>query len=371
MHELGTDSAVGSRFREKCIVDQASALQAWGLPQELLQKRQTDLAAILPKDVAELLDEIVADVGATQELVFSMLLATSAIAVQGMFNIQHPNADMKPIPASLFVVCVAGSTQRKSTVLEILTEEFENYQKSQSKNDIQIKVLKAQYRGWVKKCQKIYAQIEEIFDNQERVTELQAELEVLKAVEPERGKSGINLINRDASLSALLEGAEMQSPSTSSVLHEARDMLSLLRRWTGTLNQLWDGATIKRDRIAMASVLQFDPRFSLVWVIQPKRWKEYVINHGEDFLESGLGGRALIVACPDRKVTSEIRRHSIAKNARERHNARIKKLITMFDENLKTGNVNVRKELTRSRGANELFMKARSWIEFNLGKGGN
>lgn len=99
MHELGTDSAVGSRFREKCIVDQASALQAWGLPQELLQKRQTDLAAILPKDVAELLDEIVADVGATQELVFSMLLATSAIAVQGMFNIQHPNADMKPIPA--------------------------------------------------------------------------------------------------------------------------------------------------------------------------------------------------------------------------------------------------------------------------------
>ena len=370
MYPLGTDTAVGSRFRDNHFIDLASVQQVWGLPQTFLQDCPMDLAAILPKNVAELLDEIAADVGTTQELVFSMVLATSAIAVQGVFNVQHPNAALKPIPASLFILCVAASTQRKSTVLEILTEKIEDYQKSQSKSDTQIKVKEAQYRGWQKKCQEILVQIEEKFHDQEKVTEFQAKLELLEAVKPERGKSGTNLINRDASLSALLQGAEMQSPSTSSVLHEARDMLSLLRRWTGTLNQLWDGATIKRDRIATVPVLQFDPRFSLGWIIQPKRWKEYVTNHGEDFLESGLGGRVLVVACPDRKLTGEVRRHSIARTARDRHDARIGKLLDMFDEKLKAGEVDVRQELKRSMGANDLFMKTCSWIDRNLDRGG-
>jgi hypothetical protein len=366
MYNYGMESAMGSRFKEPYIDDRGQAVQAWGLPQELLQNRQADLAAILPKDVAELLDEIVADVDATQELVFSMILATSAIAVQGVFNVQHPNADMKPIPASLFVIGIAGSAQRKSTVLECLTEEFENYQKSESKSDIRIKVQEAQYRGWSKKYEKICTQIEENFDDPEKVTEFEGKLEELETVKPERGKSGRNLINRDASLSALLQGTEMQSPNTSSVLLETRDMLSLLRGWIGTLNLLWDGATIKRDRTTMESVLQFDPRFSLTWVIQPKRWKQYLLENGEDFLESGLGGRVLAVTCPDRKPTGEIRRHSIARNARDRHNARIRKLIVMFDENLKSGKVNERAELTRSSGANELFMNVRSWIDCNL-----
>jgi Protein of unknown function (DUF3987) len=364
MYNYGMESAMGSRFNEP--VDGELAVQAWGLPQELLQNHQVDLAAILPKDVAELLDEIVADVGATQELVFSMILATSAIAVQGVFNVQHPNADMKPIPASLFVIGIAGSTQRKSTVLECLTEEFEAYQKSESKSDIRIKVQEAQYRGWSKKYEKICTQIEENFDDPEKVTELQGKLEELETVKPERGKSGINLINRDTSLPALLDGTEMQSPNTSSVLHEARDMLSQLRRWMATLNLLWDGATIKRDRPATKPVFQFEPRFSLAWLTQSTRWKEYLLENGGDFLESGLGGRVLAVTCPDRKPTGEIRRHSIARNARDRHNARIRKLIVMFDENLKSGKVNERAELTRSSGANELFMKVRSWIDFNL-----
>ncbi|PUA19560.1 DUF3987 domain-containing protein [Glaciimonas sp. PCH181] len=370
MYNYEMESATGSRFDESYLADRGPAVQAWGLPQELLQNRQADLAAILPKDVAELLDEIVADVDATQELVFSMILATSAIAVQGVFNVQHPNADMKPIPASLFVLGIAGSAQRKSTVLECLTEEFEVYQKMESKSDIRIKVQEAQYRGWSKKYEKICTQIEENFDDPEKVSELQGKLEELETTKPERGKSGINLINRDTSLPALLDGTEMQSPNTSSVLHEARDMLSQLWRWMATLSLLWDGATIKRDRPATKPVLQFDPRFSLVWIIQPKRWKEYLLNHGTDFLESGLGGRLLAVTCPDRKPTGQIRRHSIGRNARDRHNARIKTLIMMFDENLKTGKVDARAELTRSSGANELFMKVRSWIDLNLSNGG-
>lgn len=356
--------------REPLITSQSADQTPWGLSLELLQNCQGDLASILPKDVAELLDEMVADVGTTQELVFALILSTSAIAVQGVFDVQHLNAGMKPIPASLFVIGIAGSTQRKSTVLQILTKVYEDYQRSEAQSDLKVKVREALCRGWRKKCNELYAQIEGSFNDAEKVVELAAQLAELEAVMPGRGKSGINLVNRDISLSALLQGIETQSPSTSSVLNEARDILSQLQRLMGKLNELWDGLTIKRDRTTTEPVLQFDPRFSMTWIIQPKKWYEYIRDNGVDYLESGFGGRTLVVVCPERKPTGEIRRHSIATTARDRHNSRIKKLIDLFDSKLKSGSVNNRDVLIRSEGANEQYLKTCSWVEVNLNKGG-
>jgi len=370
MDRRETDSAFGSRFRDRLTSQRKPALLAWGLPEEFPQDYKKNLADFLPRNAAELVDEMVAEIGATQELIFSLLLGTSAITAQGVFDIQHPNADLKPIPASLYVVCVAGSAQRKSTVLEVLSESITEYQKSQSKNDVQLQVQAAQQRGWKKKCQEIESQIEEHFDSPEKIEELKQRLDALSKLRPECGKSGVNLVNRDTSLSALIQGTEMQSPSTSSVLHEARSMLPLLNRWMATLNELWDGAPIKRDRITMDPVLQFGPRFSIAWIIQPGVWRKYLKSDGVDYLESGLGGRVLVMACPKRTMTGETRRHSIARKARDRHNANMTKLLNVYDEKLKAGKADVRDVLKRSEKANNLFANTCSWIELNMDSNG-
>lgn len=136
------------------------------------------------------------------------------------------------------------------------------------------------------------------------------------------------------------------------------------------INDMCDGTPVKRDRASSVAVLQFAPRLSLVWALQPKRWKAYVNDNGEDFLDSGTGGRALIVDCPDRKHSGEIRRHAIATRARDRHYSRLKRCLAIFDEKLKSGDVNKRIVLYCSDAAREQWFATTSWIEVNLNPGG-
>lgn len=342
----------------------------WGLSPELLQANRGDLFSVLPHDVAELVDEIVADIGATSELVLAMVLGTSAIGVQCVYDIQPPHTNMKPIPASLFVVGIAGSTQRKSAVLNLLTEAYVEYQQSEAVSEVHDTVQNARLRGWKADRQQIVEEIEAHYKDAQKVAELEERLKALEAVRPGSSKKGGNILNRDTSWPALAQGVESQSPSTSLVMTEARSILPSLGRWMPLINDMHDGTPIKRDRTSSEAVVQFAPRLSVVLVLQPKRWKEYVNDNGEDFLDSGTGGRALIVDCPDRKHSGEIRRHAIATRARDRQKERIKRLLSIFDEKLKFGDVNKQIVLHCSNEAREQWFATSSWIEVNLNQGG-
>lgn len=141
----------------------------WGLSPELLQANRGDLFSVLPRDVAELVDEIVADTGATSELVLAMVLGTSAIGVQCVYDIQPPHMNMKPIPASLFVIGIAGSTQRKSAVLNLLTEAYVEYQQSEAVSEVRDTVQNARLRGWKADRQQIVEEIEAHYKDAQKV----------------------------------------------------------------------------------------------------------------------------------------------------------------------------------------------------------
>lgn len=141
----------------------------WGISPELLQGNRDALISVLPHDVVELVDEIVADTGATSELVLAMVLGTSAIGVQCVYDIQPPHMNMKPIPASLFVIGIAGSTRRKSAVLNLLTEAYVEYQQSEALSEVHDTVQNARLRGWKADRQQIVEEIEAHYKDAQKV----------------------------------------------------------------------------------------------------------------------------------------------------------------------------------------------------------
>ncbi|SAI72936.1 Uncharacterised protein [Bordetella ansorpii] len=333
-----------------------------GLPNELLEQSGNTLASRFPPKTRELIEELAAEAETSADMVAAAVLATSAIPIQLLYDVQCPHIGRKP--TSLFCFAILGSGLRKSTTLNSLTKvhkEFQNSQvaKAQEDDDSDVRII-----VWEKKMGDLRRDIRKNAHDEEALRGLKERMVALKAEKPKTRKSGAGIMQKDITWSAMVKSLGEDAECTSWVHADASAFLPSLTHIAPGLNELWDGVTLNRKRTTTEPVYASEPRGSLFWALQEGRFQTFVKKHGADIVDVGLAARTLIVICreDDKPGNEEPRRYEIARTARDRHDSILRRLFVRYEEMLEAGAI-TREVLVLSEKATEQWHAAMTWIK--------
>lgn len=347
--------------------EQADDEGTFGLPVRLAKFNRDDISTILPKNARALHDEIHAASNAVPELITTVMLSTTSVATQCLFDVEY--FDMIRCPTSISAIYVSGSGSRKSWVNDELTQAHSDFQILESEGSPDLHeaaadkiILKAKIKAAIKEIHENIHDPEKLLEARKRFIDLS---------QPERGtaKNAANIMHRDVSYAALARSIESQSACTSWINPDATTILPQLGRMMPQFCLLWDGAAIQRERMTTESVFQSEPRMAVSWGMQTKRFKAYVKEHGADFIDVGMGARTLIAMCKPLPPQKNPRRVKVVREARDRHNANISRIFERYAKMLRSGKIK-RTALTLAESAEEQFRTTLAWIEENRAEGG-
>lgn len=339
----------------------------FGLPAHLIRFDRNDISTLLPRNARALHDEIHAVSNAVPELIATVMLSTTSVATQCLFDVEY--LDAIHCPTSISAIYVSGSGSRKSTVNDQLTQALCDFQLRESEGTRDLSEVTADKIILNAKIKDAIREIQNSINDPEKLSD--AKLRYIALLKPESGaaKSAANIIHRDVSYAALARSIERQSACTSWVNPDATTILPQLGRTMPQFCLLWDGAAIQRERISTDSVFQTEPRMAVSWGMQTKRFQNYAKEHGADFVDVGMGARTLIAMCRPIPPSKNARRVKVVREARDRHNANVSRILERYAKMLRGGKVE-RITLTLAEGAGEQFRTTLAWIEENRAEQG-
>ncbi|HJW57593.1 MAG TPA: DUF3987 domain-containing protein [Burkholderiaceae bacterium] len=341
--------------------------KSFGLPPEMANFDRRDVSAVLPQNTRSLHDEVHAVSGASPELIITVMLTTSAVATQCLFDVEY--LDIFHCPTSLAGCYIASSGSGKTTTNNELTQAHRDFQFSESISAREQHELKAEQKIWEAKERALLKKIDKSLDDDERLLQLKTEYAALLKAKPSTVKTAENIMHRDVNYPSLVQSLEVQSACTSWVHDEATPILSDLRRLMPHLSQSWDGTFIKRERMTSDPVYQAEPRVSISWGMQPKRFATYVKEHGADLIDVGLGARMLIAVSRAMPSNTRPRNMKVVREARDRHYANLTRIFKRYAEMMRTRSIE-RMVLTLASAAQVQFQLTLKWISKNkTGKG--
>ncbi|WP_238500783.1 MULTISPECIES: DUF3987 domain-containing protein [Ralstonia] len=356
-----------SRWERSCELVASNATQQeqekpFGLPLEMAQFDRQDISSVLPRNARALHDEVHAVTESVPELITTVMLSSTAVATQCLFDVAY--LDMIQCPPSIAGIFVAGSGSRKTKSFLELTEAHRDFQAAESDGPQDQYELKAELKIWEARERSLLKKIDESLNSEEQLDKLKEQYAALLKAKPGVAKTAANIMHKDVTYPSLARSIEVQSPCTSWMSEEATSILPDLRRLMPHLNSAWDGTLMQRARIASDPVYQAAPRFSICWGMQPKRWAAYVRDLGEDFVDVGMGPRALIAVCRPVKPNPNPRRVSVVREARNRHNANLAGMFNRHARAMRSGKIE-RTTLTLSAAAQTQFDLTLRWIAEN------
>jgi hypothetical protein len=332
-----------------------------GLINELLEQSGNTLASRFPPKTRELIEELAAAAETSADMVAAVVLSTSAIAIQLIYDVLCPHIGRKP--TSLFCFAILGSGLRKSTTLNSQTEVHREFQNSQvakaQEDDTDVRMI-----VWEKKMHDLRKDIRKNAHDETALPELKERMAALKAGKPIIRKSGAGIMQKDITWPAMVKSLGEEAECTSWVHADASAFLSGLERIAPSLNELWDGVTLNRQRTTTEPVYASEPRGSLFWALQDGRFQTFLKKHGADIVDVGLAARTLIVTCreDEERKGEEPHRYEIARTARDRHDNILRRLFARYEEMLEAGAI-TRDVLVLSEKATEQWHATMDWIK--------
>lgn len=223
-------------------------------------------------DIENLISEVHLITQAPKRLIWGSIISVLSSVSQGMLDVKiNPNLKM---PTSLFILTIAESGERKSTVDNLLRKKLierndsineENtktnsiYQGELDKWKVQLKNLKKQYN------KKLSEQLEDAV-----TSKLQSAILLMHENKPKAMRI-TNILYNDITIEALLCNLSGNFPNTTLSSSDAGNLLNKLNyRYLSSINQLWDGDSIQIDRKKEGPIFIKDARLSLSLMIQPK-----------------------------------------------------------------------------------------------------
>lgn len=267
------------------------------LPFSLSPYITSQMCNLLPLPLQHVVTELRQLTQANDDIIINSMFSAMAVAVQASADILNPLTH-KPIPLSLYCITVAESGARKSTVDNILTAPFRQFEQRHNDDEkirekhyeheleiygIRLKLLKAR----LKKA--MAAQ------NKEDEAAIGAELQSHKETKPVIGHPPRILVS-DITQSALQK-----------VLDASWNYLCLNTEEAGKIlngkdfsmpsfyNTLWDATPFTVERVSTGRSHVYNYRFSMNLMLQPSIFAKYVRLHGEQAKESGFFARCLFV----------------------------------------------------------------------------
>lgn len=237
--------------------------------------------------------EIARNVQAPTALIFACALGAIATLAQGLINVRKGNGDI--VPTSLFILTIADSGERKSTVDNILIgpiREFEETHDNESgeaseswKNELEIWELK---RGSLK------GSIRKLLTKEADTSIQEAKLRELQKAKPRKPKR-FKLLYEDATSEALFHGLHKDLPTAGLITTDGEGVLrGRAFNDLSKQNSIWSGESITVDRASGESFRLGNARLSIVIQVQNKIFQEYMATKGALAQGSGLWARFLV-----------------------------------------------------------------------------
>ena len=236
------------------------------------------------------IDEAERNIKAPRALVFSSALTAIATAAQGSIDVCKPNGQV--VPASLMLLTVANSGERKSTAENVFmrgVRSFQDemdviYQTELSDWSARQSIWEVRRKAILKKT--LLLDQEEGGDACKQLMEHQARA----PVKPRRFK----LLYEDATSEALFLGLHQNIPVAGLISSEGGGVLTgKAFNDLSKQNALWSGDVITVDRVSAESY-EVRGRLTVSLMVQESSFFSYMEKHGEKSRGSGLWARFLV-----------------------------------------------------------------------------
>lgn len=247
----------------------------------------------LPQSIQNAVFEVQAKTQAPMALVAASALGAISLACQNSVDVCRLNGLISA--CSLYLITLADSGERKSTVDSLLMQAITAFDAAQA---VKATLAHAQYKA-DKKAFAIEQKIIErslgsaIKNNNENTEEVRKKLTEFLSTEPLKPKQ-LRLVYSDATAEAIKFSLHENSSSIGIMSDEAGVIFSgRVLRDLGLINQLWSGSQLHIDRTDESFVVS-NPRLTLSLMVQKGVLDEYLEVRGKSARDIGFFARSLI-----------------------------------------------------------------------------
>jgi len=247
----------------------------------------------LPSGLRDVVLELHQHTQAPYALIAGSVLGAVSLACQDKLNMERLPGLVSPV--SLYMVTVAESGERKTSVDRPVSKVFRDFEETQAALLApEIENFKAQKLAWEEEQKGLAQAIRKAAKNQEPTGDLARELQKLQTREPVKPKVP-KLVFQDATPEAIARSLHENSPSAGlfsdegAIIFDSRAMGRL-----GMLNALWGGDPYHVERVTQPSFTLRRVRFSLSVMVQPSVLQKFLAGKGDQLRGIGLAARCLI-----------------------------------------------------------------------------
>ena len=220
------------------------------------------------------------------------ILATTAAAAQDGFEIESPLGELKPL-GMLFCLSAPSGTRKSSTLRMAMKPIHDHEERNRSKEleeqgsyDTEKKIFKCREK-------KLLSQIASAKAHE--LASLRLELDVLTKQKPKAPKTYRRVMS-NSTIEGLLKSYDESHYSPLLEADEGRHAMTLLMNdRSPQLCKLYDGDSVSTVRASVKSLSINAPRLSAIFMLQPEILSDYVAEHGQKSLASGLWARILTI----------------------------------------------------------------------------
>lgn len=326
----------------------------------------------IPRNLQDLVIEFQQNSNVPIELAAPMVIAVASVVCQGLVDVARPNCD--PSPCSLFSLVIAGSGERKSTVLNKLMAPIRDFEATlAARVAVDSSDYEAKFLTWDVQQKFLLQEIKRSTKKNESVDVLKDRLALhiaQKPSEPQRPK----FVYEDPTPEAVIEGVCSTWHSIAVVSSEAGGLIngrtmSDLSMW----NKVWDGAGIGSERIGRGSNSNRNARGSVLLAVQEGPFKTFCDTRGAQAMDIGFLARFLIARPPStigtRLLTQDVYGRQPTWKALTAFHTRVRELLESQVEKQLAGSVG-RTLLKFSWDAERRWIDAYNKIEEMQGCGG-
>jgi len=256
----------------------------------IFEPRFNDIESIIHSLFPPILRWAIMDVSwymqAPAPLVLNSVLASISASAQGIADVEIYPGAKKPI--SLFLVAIAESGDRKTSIDEIFASPFKQYDREAiKKNQEQTAEWESNRQIWLSEKKKAHKSFDkdEISDKKLK--------EVIKSEPKKPLLKQIQL--SDVTIEALVEKLSNHRLAYIKSSEGGALLKSRLTSNLAVLNTLWDGENYIKNRTGEGPIIIENPRVTLNLMVQPKTLEDFLNGKGYLARESGFLARCLLI----------------------------------------------------------------------------
>ncbi len=249
----------------------------------------------LPSKLKDVIFAVRANTQAPLGMIAVAAISAISLACQDTLMVCRPNGMIGP--CSLYLIVIADSGERKSTVDEIFTKSVRDYEAAQAKKfSKRLEDYCAKHQTWKLKKKGILSEIKKLQKNGDSCDIALEKMNAHLLEEPKKPRP-LKIIYTDFTPEALQQGL-CENGSSAAVIADEGAIFFEGRGQSGLpmFNSLWSGSALNVSRKSSQSFFLEEARLTMSLMVQEKVFKKFLEQHGDLARDNGFFARCLVTS---------------------------------------------------------------------------